>query len=145
MGELIGFVAGMVVLMLLLALLPHVFELPDVVAKYFHSRARRAEAGPPPRDADETAARILGESLRRAQLSPQASAQVTAVFWAAEPHNRRALAHLVAGLSADGPIEDEANLLAMLSSLRAAPERPLESDKKLPTSTSITERPGCAI
>lgn len=94
MWELISFVAGIVVLMLLFALLPHVFDLPDAIAKYFGRRAQHSDKGPPPHDPDEAAARLLGESLRRAELSAEAAAEVTAAFWAADARNRRVLAQM---------------------------------------------------
>ena len=128
MWELISFFAGMLVLMLLVALLPAVFDLPDAIAKYFGTRLRRSNAGPPPHDLDEEAARVLGESLRRAELSPEAVAQVTAAFWAADARNRRALAHLVAGMAVDGAIDDEEVLLAMLRSLRESSASHSEGD-----------------
>src|SRR5439155_13076459 len=143
MWELVSFFAGMLVLMLLFALLPAVFDLPDAIAKYFGSRLRRSNAGPPPHDLDEEAARVLGESLRRAELSPEAVAQVTAAFWAADARNRRALAHLVAGISEDGALDDEEVLLAMLRSLRETSASPSVGDKQSPASADSTELPAC--
>src|SRR5207237_4742864 len=116
--ESIGVVAGMLVLMLLVAIVPYVFDLPDAIAKYFNRRSRRSDAGLPSGDPDEAAARVLGESLRRAQLASKVAAQVTAAFWKADARNRRALAYLMAGMSEDGPVEN-ADVLAMLGSLRA--------------------------
>ncbi|HWY88471.1 MAG TPA: hypothetical protein VNX28_17295, partial [Gemmataceae bacterium] len=141
MWELISFAAGMVVLLLLFALLPHVFDLPDAIMKYFSKRSWPPRAGLPPRDSDEAAARVLGESLERAELSSEAAAQITAAFWAANDRNRRALAHMVAGMSVDGPVEDEDVLLAMLRSLPATSESPTEGDKKPSASTDFRELP----
>lgn len=141
MWELISFVAGMAVLMLLFALLPHVYELPDAIAKYFNRRANRSDAAPVPLDPDEAAARLLGESLRRGQLSSETAARVMAVFWAADARNRRALAQLVAGLAVDGEEIDEESLLAMVDSLRAAAAIPPERDRNPPASTAIRESP----
>jgi len=84
MWELISFAAGMLVLMLVFTLLPLVFDLPDSITNYFKRRSRQPANGSPPRDPDEVAACVLGESLRRAELSSQAAAQVAAAFWAAD-------------------------------------------------------------
>jgi hypothetical protein len=43
MWELIGFTAGLLVLLFLYALLPYVFDLPDSIAKYFASRPRPSQ------------------------------------------------------------------------------------------------------
>src|SRR5262249_39789413 len=48
MWEIISFAAGMLVLMLFFAILPHVFDLPEAVGKYFSRRSRRAGAGAAP-------------------------------------------------------------------------------------------------
>jgi len=88
MWEMVSFAAGMVVFMLLFALLPLVFDLPDAIVKYFSRKAQQPEQGPPPSDPDEAAARALGEGLRRAELSSEAAAEVTTVFWAAVPRCR---------------------------------------------------------
>jgi hypothetical protein len=141
MWETVSFMAGMVVLMMLIAILPHLFELPDAVANYFNRRQRRSAARLLPRDPDKQAARVLGESLRRAQLSAKATAQVMTAFWAADAQNRRALAYLVAGLAKAGPLANEGDLLVMLSSLPAKSEGRSEEDKKPSTSTDIRERP----
>jgi hypothetical protein len=139
MWEMISFAAGMVVFMLLFALLPLVFDLPDAIAKYFSRKSQRADQGPPPSDPDEAAARALGEGLRRAELSSEAAAQVTAVFWAADARNRRALAHMVTGMSVAGPVEDEDVLLAMVRSLRETSANLSGRDEKTPPSTAFRE------
>ena len=142
MWELISFIAGMLVLMLLLAILPHVFDLPDQIAKYLSRTSRQADAVMSSSGPDEAAARVFGESLRRAELSPEAAAQVTATFWAADAQNRRALAHLLAGMTADGPIEDEDGLLAVVRSLRA--ECAAAGDSKQGAAAEIREPPACS-
>jgi uncharacterized membrane protein len=120
MWEIIGGAAGMLVLMLMFALIPIIFDLPDAIAKYFSRRSRQPAAGLSPHDPDEAAARVLGEGLRQAELSPEAAAQLMTAFWAADAENRRTLAHLVAGMATDGPIDDESALLAVLRGLPAA-------------------------
>jgi hypothetical protein len=140
MLELISFVAGILVSMLLFAIVLRVFGLPDALANHLDRRLRRPDPGPPSGDLDEAAARVLGQSLRRAQASPEAAAQVTAAFWAADSPNRRALAQLVAGMSVDGPVEDDADLLAVLRSLPAASGSSSEGDKKRPATTDIRGR-----
>jgi hypothetical protein len=114
--------------MLLYAVMSHVFDLPDAIAKYLRSRQRRAEARPTLADPDEEAARVLGEGLERAQLPPRVVTEVTAAFWAAGARNRRALAHMVAGMSMNGPVNNQA-LLAAVRSLSAAPESPPEAEQ----------------
>jgi uncharacterized protein HemY len=141
MWEVIGITVGMVVLMLLYSLIPYVFDLPDTIAKYFRGRSRRAQAVSPSADPDEEAARALGEGLRRGELSSETVAEVTAAFWAADPPNRRALAHMVAGMTADGEVVD-ADVLAVVRSLRARSELPSEGDKKPAPSTDIKSLPG---
>jgi hypothetical protein len=141
MWEQIGYTAGLLVLILLFSFLPHIFGLPDAIAKYFSRRSRRPSAELRPRDPDEAAARVLGEGLRRAELSPEAAAQVTAAFWAADARNRRALAHLVAGMSVDGPVDEDV-VLAALRSLPATSDSPAEGDKRPPASTDFRELPG---
>jgi len=64
MWELISFAAGMLVFMLLFALLPYVFDLPDAIAKHFTRRSWRTDARLSPHDPDQAAARVLGEGLR---------------------------------------------------------------------------------
>lgn len=126
MWEMISFAAGMVVLMLLVAILPHIFDLPEAIGRYFSRRSQKSDAGLLPRDPGEVAARVLGEALRRAELSEDAVAQVTAAFWAADDRNRRALAHLLGGMSADGPGVDEDVVLTLgrgLGGLGASPGR----------------------
>jgi hypothetical protein len=140
MWEFLTFAAGMVVWMLVCAFLPHVFDLPEAIAKYLGRRSRRSGAGLPLHDPDQEATCLLGESLRRAQLSAEATAQVMAAFWAADVPNRRALAHLVAGMTGEGPVEDE-DLLVLLPDTRAASECPAHRDKKPPISTDIRELP----
>jgi hypothetical protein len=132
--------AGMLVFMVLIAFMSHVYKLPDAVVKYFSNRTRRLD-GEVPRDPDEQAARLLGESLQRAKLSSEATTQVMAVFWAADTLNRRALAQVVAGLTEAGPYTDEARVLAVLPHLRAVPECPSEKENKPPASTEIQELP----
>jgi len=141
MWETISFLAGMLVLMMLVALLPRVFDLPDAIGKYFSRRTRQLNAKLLPRDPDEQVAYVLGESLRRAELSSEATARVMAAFLAADAPNRRALANLVAGLAEAGPVEDEAQLLAMLPSPQTVSECPPEKDKNPPTSTDIRALP----
>lgn len=117
MWEAICFFAGMVVLMLFIAILPFVFDIPEAVANYFSKKSRQWDAHLLPRDPDEQAARLLGENLRRAGLATEGAAQqIMAAFWAADASNRRALAHLVAGLTEAGPVEEDADLLALLPS-----------------------------
>jgi uncharacterized protein HemY len=122
MWEMIGFAAGMVILMLLFALIPHVFTLPEAIANYFRGRAWRSEAIPTSADPDEKAARVLGEGLSRG-MSSETVAEVTAAFWSADPANRRALAYLVAGLTANGGATDE-DVLAVVRGLSARSASP---------------------
>jgi hypothetical protein len=137
MWEFISFMAGMVVLMLLIAVLPHVFDLPDAVAKYFSRKTQPGGAGP---WSGEAAASLLGGALRRAGVSPNAVAQVTAAFWAADDRDRRALAHLVDAMSAGGPV-DEGALLGALHGLGRAADAPPARDGAPPT-TGVTGAPG---
>ncbi len=130
MWEFFGLAAGILVLMLLCAFLPHVFDVPEWLGKYFSKRLRQSKAGLASSDPDEAAAHLLGESLKRAGAAPETVAQVTAAFWAADAANRRSLAHMLAGMSADGPVEDE-EILAVLPNLRT-----------MPASTAIRESPG---
>lgn len=87
---------------------------------------------------------FIGEGLRRAQLSPEAAAQFTAAFWQADDRNRRALAHLVSGMSEDGPVKDEDTLLAVLRGLPTASAPPFDGDNKPPASTAFRELPAPA-
>ncbi len=112
--------------------------------EYAHAeRMRSLELGIPLPDEsqtqDEEAARLLGESLRRAKLSSEAIAQVNAVFWAADATNRRALAHLVAGLSV-GPVADE-DMLAVVRGLQPRSESPSAGDGTSLSSTDIKQLP----
>ena len=94
-----------------------------------------------PSDPDEVAARVFGEGLRLAEVSLAASEEAAAAFWAADPPNRRALAHMVAAMSADGPLDDEKILLVMVRSLRTMTESTAAADKKQLTSTDFSELP----
>ena len=85
-----------------------------------------------PSGPDEVAAHVFGEGLRRAALSSAACEEATAAFWAADAPNRRALAHMVAGMSVDGPLDDEETLLVMVRSLRRTTESVATTEKKRP-------------
>ena len=115
MWEAISFAAGMIVLMLLYAILGHVFELPEIVMKYLRGKSQQPEAVKPPDDPDEQAARILGEGLARARIALKVVSQIMEAFWAANAHDRRALAHLVGGMTAKGRIKGETLLAAVRS------------------------------
>jgi hypothetical protein len=143
MWEMISFAAGMLVLMLLFVLLPHVIELPDAIAKYFRRRAQSSEPGAAPAGPEEAAARLLGDALRRAQVSSDAAEKVTAAFWAANAADRLALAHMIDGRVADGPVEDDDDLLAVVRGLRAVPGAASEADKKPASSTAFSQFPEC--
>jgi hypothetical protein len=116
MWEAVSFAAGMVVLMLLYAILGHVFELPEIVMRFLRGNSQQPEAVKAPDDPDEQAARILGEGLARARIAPKAVSQIMEAFWAANGHDRRALAHVVGGMTAKGRIKGE-TLLAVVRSL----------------------------
>ena len=58
MWEAISFAAGMIVLMLLYAILGHVFELPEIVMKYLRGKSQPPDALQASGDPDEQAARI---------------------------------------------------------------------------------------
>src|SRR2546428_13480937 len=107
MCEFIIFFARMLVLMLLVAFLPVVFDLPDAIAKYFGSRLRRSNAGPPPHGLDEEAARVLGGSRRRGEVSSEAGGRVPAASWRAGARNGRSPAQLVPGLRGGASLVDE--------------------------------------
>jgi hypothetical protein len=105
----------MVVIMALFALLPHVFNLPELIGKWLRRPKRLAALASS--DPDEAAAHVLGDALRRGAVSPKATAEITAAFWAADGPDRRALAYLVAGLCDDGPVLD-GKALAVVRNLR---------------------------
>ena len=111
--------------------------LPDAISKYLSNKAHPLDAALPAPHSDEAAARVLGESLRHAEASAETTVQLLAAFWAASAENRRVLAHLVAGISAQGRVEDEALLRAVLRSLPDASEPSCEAEEKLPVSTAI--------
>ena len=58
--------AGALVLMLLIGLVVLVLTM----AQYYSKKSEPPDVAPPPPDSDEAAARVLGESLRRAMASP---------------------------------------------------------------------------
>lgn len=129
--------AGVLVIMLLIGLVTLVFMLPDAISKYLSGKAQPLDAALSAHHSDEAAARTLGESLRRAEASAETTVLLLAAFWAARAENRRVLAHLVAGISAQGPVEDEALLRAILRSLPGASEPSCEAEEKVATSTAI--------
>jgi hypothetical protein len=137
MWDLMAVIAGSLVIMLLIGLVTLLFVLTDAIPKYLSNKAQRPDAVPSQPNADEAAARILGESLRRAEVSEELTDHLLAAFWAASAENRRALAHLVAGISAQGRVEDEALLRAVLRSLPDASAASYEADAKPPSSTAI--------
>lgn len=125
MWEAACFMGGMIAFMAIMALMPLVFELPEWVAKYVGKKV--AQVGEQPvGDQDDLAARGLGDALRQTDMSSEVVAEVMAAFWAANPNDRRALAHLVSGLAADDAAVDEGIILAVVRSLPVS-GRPPES------------------
>lgn len=112
----IAVLAAPLLIMLLIGIVTLVFTLPDAISKYISRKAQPLDATRSAPNSDEAAAQILGESLRHAKASAETTVQLLAAFWAASAENRRVLAHLVAGLSAQGRAEDE-TLQAILRSL----------------------------
>lgn len=130
-------VAGALLVMLLIGLITLVFMLLDAIPKYLSRKAQPLDVALSASHSDEAAARTLGESLRHAEASEETTVQLLAAFWAARAENRRVLAHLMAGISSQGRVEDEALLRAILRSLPDASEPSSESKEKPATSTAI--------
>jgi hypothetical protein len=129
--------AGALVITLLIGLVTLVIMLPDAISKYLSSKAQPLDAALPAPNSDEAAARILGESLRHAEASAETTVQLLAAFWAASMENRRALAHLVADILAQGRVGEEVLLWSVLRSLPEPSEPSCEGEEKPPTSTAI--------
>jgi hypothetical protein len=103
---------------LLFVIVPLIFNLPEIIKKLYQ-RSQQPAAGLPPSDPDEAAAHVLGDGLRRGEVSAKAAAEITAAFWGANGPDRRALAYLVAGMCASGPVADK-DVLAVVRSRQAA-------------------------
>jgi hypothetical protein len=125
MWEQVGWMAGAVVLVALFALLPRMWELPDLIGKWFNRPKRLAELASS--DPDEAAAHVLGDALRRGQPTATVAAEITAAFWVADGKDRRALAYLVAGMCANGPVNGK-DLLAVVRSRRPEHAPPAEEE-----------------
>ena len=70
----------------------------------------------------------MGEGLARGSAPVESCPQVMEAFWAANTQDRRALAHVVAGLTAKGRVKGEL-LLAALRSFPAALGARAEQEK----------------